>query len=802
MLTSELAAAWRSLRMRPAFSALVVGVLALGLGCVIYAAGMVNGLVGKPLPFDQPGRLFDAGLVDNDDEPDAGRFDGIDAHRLLQWRDYVGASAEVAGVAVRTINLSDGDRPERHAGASVTANLFAVLGTTPMLGRAFDASDEAPGASSVVILSEQVWRTRYLGDPGIIGREVRVNARAARVVGVMPARFSYPLREQVWIPATVARGQQQEEFAVLLRLAPGSSLEQVRARLDAWFDDAMQRDPETLRSEAQAVGLQPLAHAVVDRGTRALFRVMLIAVALVLAIACANAANLLLTQMASRRQELWLRAALGASRARILLQLGAQTGLLALAALVIALPLAQLLIEATLAGFTTAGDEGPPLWMDFRLDARMVLFACATAAATALVTALLPVLSAGVGQDRGDGARVHSGRGFARISRGLVIVEVALSCALLISAAVMVQAIVRLDRFDLGLDTGRVLTARIALFEGAYPDDAAVRGYMSRLHERLVRDPEVESASISTSLPGLMGNDVDVLERGLPRPVAGLPNVGYSAVDEHFASTLGVRLVQGRLLDARDYAPDARSIVVDETFARRFAPDGDALGRVFRLEGGQGAAREATIVGVVQPIQMDDIDDPILPSVLEPLRGGPRFFSVLVRTRGVPGDYADGLMRAVADVDPDTPAYWVRDYDAVLDEAVVGIRMLSRIFSGLGVVALALAIAGIYGVVAFAVAQRTREIGLRRALGAPDAQVLGSVAARSLWQFVLGAGLGVALGLPLAGLLAAPLAHVIEVEVAAWLPSLLVLAAVALLAIWLPARRALRVDPNVALRHD
>lgn len=800
MLLMELRNAWRGLRAKPAFSGLVIGVLAIGLGCVLYVAGMINGLIVEPLPFHAPELLFDAGLIDNDAPPDAERFDALRTDELLGWRDYAGSMAAIAGVGRRTINLSDGERPERHSGAAITANLLPVLGVQPALGRGFAAEEELPGAAPVVILSDRVWRERYLADPRIVGREIRVNARPARVVGVMPPDFSYPYREDVWVPATLARESTGAHYAVVLRPDPTVSMQQVRAALDAWLADAMRRDPEGTRSRARGIGLQPLAFNVVGRTTRALFWSMGAAVLLVLAIACANATNLLLTQTASRQQELWLRGALGAGRGRLVAHLLAQTSLLAGLALLIALPLAQGLIVATLAVFRNTSEDGPPQWMRFELDGRMLAFAAACALATAVVTAVLPALRAG--NAGGSGARVHSGRGFARASRVLVVGEVALSCALLIAAAVMTQAVMRLDRFDLGFDTTRVLTARIALFEGRYPDAASIRGYQQRLRERLQRDPEVESVTLSTSLPGLIGEDVDVLERGLPRPPEGLPNVGYSQVDEHFAQAAGLQLVEGRFLERRDFAPGERAIVVDQTFAARFGHEGRVLGTRFLLESAGGGEREATVVGVVRPVQMDDIDDPLQPSVFDPLTGAPRHFSVLVRTRGTPDAYADGLMRAVAEVDPDTPAYWVRGYDAVLQEATLGVRMLSRIFGGFGLVALLLAAAGLYGVVAFAVAQRTREIGVRRALGAPDARVLASVGGRSLGQVGLGLVLGMALGLPFAWTLAAPLAHLVQVEASAWLWVLVTLAVVALFAVWLPARRALRVEPMSALRQD
>lgn len=810
MIAAELRNAWRELHAHPVAAVVVAAVLALGLGCMLFVAGIINGVIVKPLPFANPDQLLDAGLIDNDDPLDTSRFDAIDAGQLLQWREHVGDLAQVAGVARLTINLSDGDRPERVSGAAVTANLFNLLGAQPILGRGFTAEDELPGAPMIAVLSDHLWRERYQADPAVIGRDIRINSRPARVVGVMQPGFVYPRMERVWIAATLSQQHGSDGFDVVMRLREGATPAQVQIALDGWYADALQRDPAGMRSRASGVGVQLLTYGFTDRTTRALFWIMGLAVLLVLMVACANATGLLLTRMVVRGHEFWLRHALGATRGRLAVQLMAQTGMLAVFAMALAWPISQLMLTLLLGSFPSA-EEGPPEWMSFAPDARMFAFATLAALFTTVLTALPPVLRAGRDASREGGTRISSGRGIHGLLRVLVVAEVALSCALLIGAVVWVQAISRLDRFDLGLDTRQVLTARIGLPDAVYPDANARNAYIQRLREHLLADPEVVAVAFSTSLPGLIGEDVDVLEQGLPRPETGLSNVGYSAVDPAFAETMGARLLLGRWFNSGDLpheghaAADAAGrdgvIVVDETFVTRFVPDGEVLGRRFLLEG-QGIPRHAVVVGVVRAVQMDDIDDPIQPSVFEPMRGTASFFSVLVRTRGKPEAVADSFLRAVAQVDPDTPAYWVRPYEAVLNEAVVGVRMLSRVFMGFGIVALVLALVGLYGVVGFAVAQRTREIGVRRALGAPKRRVLTTVAGRSLWQVALGLSLGTALGVPFARLMAAQIPHVAEVDPQAWMAVVGVLAVTALLAVLIPARRALRVEPMAALREE
>lgn len=805
-IATELRHAWRAIATRPAFSMLVVAVLGLGLACVVYVASIVNGLVVEPLPFARPHELYNAGLVDNDEALDTESLDSPSVDELLDWRERLGDRADIGGFAVVTLNFSDGDRPERYSGGRVTANLFGVLGVAPALGRGFLESDEAPGAGQAVVLSDALWRSRYLADPRIVGRAVRVNARPATVVGVMPAGFSFPRGEMAWVAAGMQRGAAAPLYLeTVIRTRPGSGPAQLRALLDGWLVDAARADPERMASRARGMSLRPLAYRFIDGETRQLFGVMVAAVLLVLLVSCANVANLLLSQLMSRQQELAVRAALGATRRRLALQLLAQTGILALVALLLALPVAHAMVEATDALFRQSAEDGPPLWMNLAIDGRVVAMAALATLLTALLAGILPALRAGsaAGNLVRDGGRGTGDAGFARVSRGLVVGEIALSCAVLIAAMVLVQGVRRLDRFDLGLRTEDVLTARVGLFPERYADDASVLRYVEELLLRLRSDPAVLDASISSSLPGLVGANEDVLPEGMALPANGIPNPGFSAVDEGFLQTMGASLVAGRFFGPEDRADSEPVAVVDETFVARLARPGDALGQRFVIDPLGPARRTVTVVGVIRPVQMDDIDDLREPSMLVPFAQYPsRFVSVLVHTRGDPASQSEALAAHARAIDPDTPAYWVRSYDAVLLEATFGLRVLARVFGAFGLVALALATAGLYGVIAFSVGRRTREIGVRRALGAPDARVLSAVVGRSAWQVALGLGLGVAIGIPFARMLAAPIAHIIEVSPSSALIVTGVLAAVALLATWIPARRALQVEPLAALRHD
>lgn len=799
----ELKAALRGIAKRPGFSMLVVGVLGSGLACVILMLVMLDGFVIRPMPFAAPDELLHAGLR----SPDAGgEMDDLSAPDLLQVRRNLADIAEVAAFSRATINLSDLERPERYDGASVSANLWSVLRVAPLLGRGFTADDERAGAPAVVMLSYELWQSRYGGDPALVGREIRMNARPATVVGVMPPGFSYPHREMLWTAAPLGRDANAPDssYTVALRRAPGATDAAVVAALDAWFADAARAQPDRYRGLAVAV--EPLVNLGVNPTLRALLGIMLAASALVLLVACANAANLLLTRALARRQELAVRSALGASRGRIVLHLLVQSTLLTLVATAFALPLAAAVAGWQQNAFRQQADGGPPLWIHLHVDAAVVAMVVAAALLTALATGLLPAMRAAgtaPAEVLRDGTRSVAGGAFARISRLLVIGEIALSCVLLIAVGTMVRGIAKLDHIDLGIDTNHLLTARAALFASAYPTGADQLRVFENLTDRLRADPEVVDASTGTVLPARMSATRELLPAGVALDAHAPPQVQYGAVDDHFLAAFGTVLQEGRFFDTRDTAGGERVAVVDRGFAERFGDGGSPLGRRFRLDPRDPQGPTVTVVGVIERLTLNAPMGTSEPTLLVPLRQDPaRIASIAVRTRGDANAFAPRLNEIMRAVDADTPLYWVRDYATLIRSVTYGERVVAQWFGAFGVIALLLAGAGLYGVMAFSVGQRIREIGVRRALGAPDAQVLRDLLARSLVQFGVGIALGFALGLPFTRLLTGWLHSIERSSAGVAVAALAVLLLAAALAVALPARRALRVDPMAALRHE
>jgi putative ABC transport system permease protein len=802
-LIYELRQSLRSLTSNPGFSVLVVGVLASGLACVIFMLVMINGLILRPLPFPEPDRLLHAGVTDGSND---GRLNDVSGRDLLEVRRRLAELADVAGYQSATINLSDLDLPERFDGAMISGNLGRVLGATPVLGRDFNEGDEQPGAPAVALLSYKLWHSRYGGDPGILGRQIRVNTRPATVVGIMPAGMSYPYREVVWIPATLREDvpDPDNSYVIAMRARAGTEQAAIQTALEAWRSDAARVDPERFRG--LRVGVESLSLYTINRTTRIVLGIMLAAVMLVLLVACANAANLLLLRTLARRQELAVRVALGASRTRVTLHLLVQSLLLAIIATTIALPLASMAMRYE-GELLRTSPNGVADWLRFDLDWKVIGLALAAALLTALATGLLPALRASrdtVSNTLRDGSRGTTGGSFMRLSRVLVIGEVALSCALLIVVGTMIRGIMTLDHMDLGFDSSRLLSARVALFTNTYPTGADQVRLFEKLTESLRGDAEVVDASVATTLPMRFGANRDILPAGTsPDGDIGLPKVRYGAADDHFASTYGLRMLKGRFFDARDLAGGERVAVVDPTFAQRYAEGGDVVGRQFRLDPRSADGPSVTVIGIISPLKLDAPGDEVQPVMLAPLRQDPsRFVSLVVHTRGDPKSFAPRMNAIMHEVDADTPLYWVRDFQAVIAEATFGEHVVAQLFSVFGVIALILAGAGLYGITAFSVGQRTREIGVRRALGAPAGGVLRILFVRTGWQLAVGLAAGLALGIPLARVLTGTLHSIDANDIATPLLALTILIVAATFAIIVPARRALRVDPTEALRYE
>ena len=803
MLLHELRQALRGIVARPGFSALVVGVLGAGLGCVVFMLALLDGFAIRPLPFTHPEELYETYLA----KGDLGEFSLVSDQDLLQIRAHLANVADVAGAARGMLNLNDLDRPEYYSGGHVSANLFGVLGVKPILGRDFVATDERPGAPAVVMISYSLWQVRYGGDPGVIGRSVRVDANPATVIGVMPRDFSFPRQEMLWVASTLAteaKAGQYRYWTVLRRQAQATQA-QVESAFQTWFDDAAKAQPDWFSGYRPSI--EPLANMLLTRATRSIFRMKLAAVFMVLLIACANAANLMFTRMLGRSQELAIRMALGAGRRRLVVNLFGQSLILSLGGFGVALLLAQLGLRWQ--AMTELESEWSFLWLHFDIDATVLTLALGAALFTALVSGLLPALHAARANPadglRNAGTRAAGSQFFARASRVLVVGEIALSCALVLCVGTLILGIRANERADLGIDTAHLITARV-LPTRAYPTGPEQLRLYERVRERLLADADVQAASLGTALPGTSENRLsDVLPDGQTPAPGELPGTAYAAVDDGFLAAFGVPLQQGRFFDASDRADSARVAVVDRNFADRYGGgDGHSvIGRQFRLDPRDPNGATVSVIGVTAPLALYGPGEVPRPSLLVPLRQAPtRFANIAVRTRGDALAFAPRLAQIMREVDADTPLSWLRDYAQIWRHENYRERVTAQSFAAFGAIALLLAGAGLYGVMAFAVGQRTREIGVRRALGAKPWRVLRSVFARNFGQLGVGLGIGLAAGLGFSYQLSQSLGTIAPGGAGVALVAVGVLSLAAVLAALVPAARALRVDPIEALRHE
>ncbi|HWU76280.1 MAG TPA: ADOP family duplicated permease [Rhodanobacter sp.] len=801
MILRECRSAWRRLLKRPGYAALSVGVLGVGLGLVLFLFSIVNSLILQPLPFAHADRLMAVG------EPAPHGIYGIDSAQYQQLRDGLHNVDLMGAYRSSGISLDGGNGATYYSGCSLTASMLKMLEVQPLMGRGFGSADEVPGAPRVLLLGETLWRHVFHADPHIVGRAVQVNGEWATVVGVMPASFEFPARAQAWVPLRMAAGKHQYVDAVA-RLAPGIQLDQARAELDAWAGRLQRALPPG--QQVTRVVMGPMALTFVPTDMRHWVWLMFGAGVLVLLLACINVANLQLVQTLQRRHELALRSALGSTRARLLCGALAESLLLSVAALALAFPIlrgAGYWLNAT----WTANHPDMAL-LHHGIDGWVIAFSVLAAVLSTVLAGGIPAWRASRAdlQDAlRDGAK-GSGSGFARVAKTMVVMEVALTVVLLVGAGTFVVALDKLLALPAigATHAEQVLTANVSFPASSYRDDKQRIRFFDDVVERLRSQPGVVDATASDTIPSAsLGSHEDVSLPGQPQPLAGWPRVQMGIVDAHFLDTYDVRLLSGRFIDARDQADSEAVVVIDGKMAAQMWPHGDALNRKVVLYPGKEWARTVTVIGVIQPLQLDSALEKSLPGMLMPLQqaaGASPLHGVglAVRTHADAATSAQRLTKAVHEVDPQVAVYEVHSQARVMAIQRAGFVVLTDVFTALGLVALLLAAAGLYGVLSFSVMQRTREIGIRRAIGAGHGAILRDTGRQLGWQLGIGLSIGFGLALPWSQLLADPNLHTRAHDPAVFVPVLLVVVGAAVLAALVPLLRALRVDPAVALRHE
>src|SRR5688572_9944298 len=800
----ELKSAISGLSRAPGFTALAAGVLGLGLGAVIFMYGVADTLMLKPPPYPGADRIY---TVVTHDGQAPGDFDTSllpqDAQKV---REAAGDSFEaLGGIYVGTTYLTGDGQAERYDGAFADGHIFDVTGVAPELGRTILPRDTIEGAAPVVVLSHELWHDRFNADPAVIGRTVRVNGKSSEVIGVMPKGYTFPSTAALWVanqqdPLRVSR-HDSVDVQVFGRVAPGADLDAVQQSL-APAAAAIKAEVGT-----QAFGghfeLIPIAGGFIG-DAKDLITTLLVAVGFVLLIACANVSNLLLARSAYRVRETTVRSALGATRGRLVLHMLAEGFVISAIATVIGLLLASIALDAMQLAVFRYLDDSPSWWI-FDIDARVA----AVAVAAALLSTLFAGLPAAIRASRPsldallrDGGRMGTGLAIGRIAWGLVVIEVTLACLLLGVSALMAKSVLQATSSDVGVETGDLMTARVGLTNGTYMERADQVRFWETLLGRIESQPGIESVSVTNSLPGHGTGDGPLSVEGRDYgDDSTKPFVNYLSVSPSYFETIRLAPTQGRLFDSRDSLDSMSVVVINQYMAKTMFPDESPIGKRVRFDLDQEKITY-TIVGVVPDVVMDEdgaIDEGMYISVLQHPQ---RFMSIVVRGEGDPRSLVAPIRTALAQTDPDLALYWLRTFEESRMIKSAGFRIIGIIFVVFAGVALVLAAAGLYGVLAFHVGQRTREIGVRRALGADDRRILRMVMRASGVQILLGVGIGMTL-LPLMGRgLGDFLGDGSPYDPGIYTLVVVVMIFVAIAATVTPTRRALKVDPAAALRYE
>ena len=799
MLGSDLRYAWRSLSHQRLGTGLVIGMLALGIGATVAVFSLINGLFLRPFPFPQPERLVYINQTApkwNLEQTGVSYADFVVWHRDQQAFEAIGLYDETA------FNVAAEQGADRLNGAAVTIDFLKVLGLQPVIGRSFTVEETRPDGPRVAMIGEALWRERFGGRADVLGRELRLNSRVYTVVGVLPKAAEFPGGVRLWVPMqnnpTTRDGYSYEGLG---RLKPGVTVEQAGGDLLRVQEQIFaEHDKERIVSPFT----RPL-RAQFTRDYGAIASTLGAAVALLLGVACANVAALMLARALARRREIGIRLAVGASRARLLRQLLVENILLSIAGGVLGLVVGHWAIQLLVASLP----EQAPSWTEFALDARMVAFTLAMSMLTAILFGWAPALHAMNADVRGAMSAATAGstaqvRG-RRTLWALVAAEFALASLMFVCGGLLVRAYDRVRNTDVGFDGAQVLTFTVNIPSATYPDSAKRRAFWNRLQERVRAIPGVEHAGVVSCAPvsGCHWGWLFFAEGAPPRrPDEASPIVLNRAVTPEYFAAMGVRLREGRFFTEREIVDgfDKDSpIIVNETFVKTFWPGGGSpIGK--RVRNGEKAPWR-TVVGVVHDIKHYGLELPVRPGVYipVPILSG---MTVAVRTAGDPAAIGPAARAALREIDPEVAAFDMR----TMDERLARSRSLRAAYSWMlgvfAVMALLLALGGSYGVTSYLVSQRTRELGIRVALGASGADISRAVMKGSLAVVTLGVFAGVISAIGAGRYLSSLLFGVPPYDAL-----ILGIAAAALLltgalANWMPARRAARVDPMLSLRGD
>jgi putative ABC transport system permease protein len=811
------------------FCFLAVLVLGLGIGGATTQFTIVNAIVLRGFSFPHPEQLMSVGLLDPKASDQNNNF-GLGVIPTAQdYEDLKNAQQSFAMMAGylsgSTINVTYKNNPQRYAGGYVTEDFFKILGVSPILGRDFTAQDNKPGAEKVAILGHEIWKRDFNGNPGIIGQNVRMNGKAATIIGVMPPNFKFPVSEELWTPLynqfpPIPRGElrigaNNPAPAVMGRLKPGVTLDQVNAEFVGLARRLAREYPKTNQNFTSA-SVQPLLNSMIGPQFRQTVWAMLAAVILVLLIACVNVMNMQFGRVALRAKELAIRGALGATRWRLVRQMLTESFVVAAVGAMAGILLAYWAVDMFTRA-TSALSSPLPYWIQFTIDARVLAFTVGITLVATIASGLLPALISSRGnaaEMMKEGGRGNTSRLVNIIMRVLVVGQIALTAGLLIAATLQIKSIRNQLKLNYGYDENAVYTARMALLEGAYTEEGR-REFFKRAVRELRANSHFEAVALSDrfqmTFAGGGQYEVDgqnyLTDRDRPRG-------NFESVSDNYFSTLGLKILEGRDFTVDDSDAKQPVAIVNASFARKYWRNQSALGHRVRIFNPGQPQPWRTIVGVVPDTLMQgpfnqQTDNAGFYMPLLGAQPATQFCTIIVRPRT--GQSAEtlgpALSKAVAQLDPNLPIYVPGTPARLHNEILAGPRIIANVFVIFGAVGFLLSAVGLYGVMSFSVNQRTQEFGIRMALGADAARIFKMVMQQGAWQLVIGLVLGVGGAALLLGVLAAAALKNILFKVNSLDPSIYfavagLLTIVAAVSCFVPARRATHVDPVEALRYE
>jgi len=794
---------------RPGVTLNALLALALGIGLTTIMFSVIHGVLLRPLPLPDGERILH---LEQRDQVRGLRDLDVSIHDYEEWREQQTVFEGLGAFYTGTVNLSGSDRPERHFGAFVTANTFSVLGVDPVVGRAFRPGEDAPGAPLVAVISHSVWRDRYQGDARVVGEIIRVNGESATLIGVMPEGFSFPYWEDVWVPMRLnalelerGDGPGLEGFG---KLREGVTFQQAVAEFQGISARLAGTYPET--NEGLQAYLEPYADSYRDDNSPFFAVIMMGTAFCVLLLACFNVTNLLLARAVTRTRDMAIRTAIGASRRRVVVELLQEALVLAGGGALLGIALAVLGTNFIDGWITAAATYPLPFWIEFGVETPVLVFAVVAGVVSALGSGLFPAMRASKtdihGLLKSESPSMSSLR-IGRLSRIMVLSELTVSALLLVVGGHFVSEIGAARHASYSFQTENVLTARVGLFDGVFPGSDERQAFYRDLRENLLTTPGVDAVAFGTTLPGQVTGWVRLNVEGVAYGEGReRPPARYAAISTGYFETVGVSPQQGRAFTASDEVSGEPVAVLNRSLADLLYPDADPLGRRIQInEGGGPGGDWRTIVGVVPDLHMDGAFDPEgrPEGVYVPLtQSNARILSIAARTRGDPMALAPTLRDEVTALQRDTPVYFVMTLQESINIGLLDFMLVGGLFVVLGLAAFILGSVGLYGVMTFLARQRTREVGLRMALGARAGDVLRMIARQGTFH-VMG---GVITGAVFAALFrGAFIAMGQEATPWQWSVTLLVcgsLTVTGMTATLIPAYRATTIDPMEALREE